>query len=101
MRKKTFLKAVSIIACLSILRLSVPLSLPGAIVSERTDNWTSTYNQIMKTATMLLSFLPFLNLNVNDENGSTSSDQTYNDDSSGKIKITGMLTSPKKANRDW
>ena len=88
MRKKTLLKAVSLFACLSILMLSAPLSLPGAIVSERTDNWTYTYNQIMKTTTMLLSFLPFLNLNTK---GDTSSGTVSNDESSQKIKITGGL----------
>ena len=78
--------------------LSAPLSLPGAIVSERTDNWTYTYNQIMKTTTILSSFLPFLNLNVNDEKGGTSSDTTSNNDSNQKIKITGTLSSVRKPN---
>ena len=95
MRKKNFLKAVCLFTCLSILMLSVP----GAIASERTDKKTYTYHRIMRTAAMFLSFLPFLNLNVNDEKGNTSSDQTYNDDSSQKIKMTGTLSlvkGPKK-----
>ncbi len=94
MRKKTFLKAVSLFACLSILMLSVP----GAIASERTGKKFD--RPIIKKVAMLFSFLPFLNLNVNDEKGDTSSDQTYNDDSNQKVKITGTLTSPKRADGD-
>ena len=95
MRKKTFLKAVALFACLSILMLSVP----GAIASERTGKKFDLNRLIMKTGTMLSSFLPFLNLNVNDEKGDTSSDTVSNDDSSQKIKITGTLSlvkGPKK-----
>ncbi len=94
MRKKTFLKAVSIFACLSILMLSVP----GAIASERTGKKTYTYpyRLMMKTATMLSSLLPFLTLKANVEKGPTAS----NNDSGRAIKIAGCLTSPKKANRD-
>ncbi len=83
MRKKTFLKAVCLFACLSILMLSAP----GAIASERTVKKTYTNRLI----TMLSSFLPFLNLNVNDEKGGTSSDTASNSDSNRKIKITGGM----------
>ena len=83
MRKKTFLKAVCIFACLSILMLSVP----GAIASERTDKRTFRPT-FMKKAAMFFSFLPFLNLNVNDEMGGTSADTVSNEDSSQKIKVT-------------
>ncbi len=97
MRKKTFLKAVSIFACLSILMLSVP----GAIASERTRNKTYTYHRIMQMTAMFLSFHSFVNLNVNYKKGDTSSDQTYTDDSNRnrKTKITGTLSltkGPKK-----
>ena len=92
MRKKSFLKGVSIFACLSILMLSVPLSLPGAIASERTGNRFSFNRLLERYVDTLSSLLLFLNLNVNDEKGDTSSDQTYNDDSSRKIKITGTLS---------
>lgn len=87
MRKKTFLKAVCFFTCLSILMLSAP----GAIASERTDKRTFRPT-FMEKAAMFFSFLPFLNLNVNDEKGDTSSDTVSNDDSSQKIKITGTLT---------
>ena len=90
MGKKTFLKAVSLFACLGILMLSAP----GAIASPRTVKKTYANRLI----TMLSSFLPFLNLNINVEKGGTSSDQTYNDDSSRKIKITGTLSSVRKPN---
>ena len=85
MGKKTFLKAVSFFACLSIFMLSVP----GAIASERTVKKTYTNRLI----TMFSSFLPFLNLK-----GGTSSDQTYNDNSSQKIRITGTLSSVRRPN---
>ncbi len=83
MRKKSFLKAVSLFACLSILMLSVP----GAIASERTDKKTFRPT-FMEKAAMFFSFLPFLNLNTK---GDTSSETVSNDDSNQKIKITGGL----------
>ena len=86
MRKRNFLKGVCLFTCLSILMLSVP----GAIASERTDKKFDLNRLTMKMATMISSFLPFLNLNVN-EKGDTSSDTVSNDDSSQKIKITGGL----------
>ncbi len=85
MRKKTFLKAVAIFVCLSILMLSVP----GAIASEKTVKKTYTRNLFVRTIAMFSSFLPFLNLNTK---GDTSSETVSNDDSSQKIKITGTLT---------
>ncbi len=85
MGKKTFLKAVSIFACLSILMLSVP----GATALPRTDKKIHTYRLMMKTATMLFSFLSFLNLPTNNEKGDTSSDTASNNDSDRIIKITG------------
>ncbi len=83
MRKKTFLKAVCLFACLSILMLSVP----GANASQRTDKRTFRPH-FMERAAMFFSFLPFLNMNDNDETGYTSSETVSNDDSSQKIKIT-------------
>ncbi len=91
MRKKTFIKAVCLFACLSILMLSVP----GATASERTGKKFD--RPIIKKVTMLFSFLPFLNLNVIDK-GDTSSDTIANDDSNQKIKITGTLSSVRKPN---
>ncbi len=89
MRKKTFLKAVSIFACLSILMLSAP----GAIAYPRTEKktYTYSYHRIMQTATMLFSFLPFLNLSANDEKGDTSSNTVSHKYSGKKIKTTGGL----------
>jgi len=94
MRKRNFLKAVCLFTCLSILMLSVP----GAIASERTDKRTFRPN-IMDKVTMLFSFLPFLNLNINDK-GDTSSDTIANDDSGKKIKITGGLLRAMLGNDD-
>lgn len=89
MRKRNFLKAVCLFTCLSILMLSVP----GAIASERTVKKTFRPS-FMERAAMFFSFLPFLNLNVNNEKGNTVS----NNDSSQKIKITGTLSSVRKPN---
>ncbi len=83
MGKKTFLKAVCLFTCLSILMLSVP----GAIASERTEKriFRPTF---LEKAAMFFSFLQFLHLNVNDEKSDTSSDTISKDDSRGKVKIT-------------
>ena len=87
MRKKTFLKAVSLFACFSILMLSVP----GVIAAEKTPKKFS-FNRLLETSADTLSLLlPFLNQEVNDEKSGTSADQTSNDDSAQKIKITGTL----------
>jgi hypothetical protein len=52
----------------------------------------------VRTMAMFSSFLPFLNLNVNDEMGGTSSNTISNDDSNQKIKITGTLSSVRRPN---
>ncbi len=93
MRKKTFLKAVCLFTCLSILMLSVP----GATASEGTNKRTFR-TSFMEKAAMFFSFLHFLNLNVNDEKGDTSSGTISKDDSGGKVKITGTLSSVRKPN---
>ncbi len=83
MRKRNFLKAVCLFTCLSILMLSVP----GAIASERTDKRTFRPS-FMERAAMFFSFLTFLNLNVNNEKGDTSSGTVSDDNSSHKIRST-------------
>jgi len=80
MRKKTFVKAVAIFACVSILMLSVP----GATAAERSRK---DYNFFKNVITKLAYFLPFLNLDSNVE----KDDTTSNDDSNQKIKIAGTL----------
>ena len=92
MRKKTFLKAVCLFTCLSILMLSVP----GATASEVTNKRTFRLTFIEKAA-MFFSFL-HLNLNTNNEKSDTSSKTISNDDSSHKIKITGTLSSLRGPN---
>ena len=85
MRKKTFLKAVCIFTCLSILMLSVP----GASARPRIDKRTEARDTFMKRAAyMFFSFLPVLHLNTT---SNTSSDTVSNNDSNKKIKITGGL----------
>jgi hypothetical protein len=82
MRKKTFVKAVAIFACVSILMLSVP----GAIAAEKPLRDSNFFKNVI---TKLAYFLPFLNLGANVEKGDTSSDTTSDNDSNQKIKITG------------
>ncbi len=83
MRKRNFITAVCLFTCLSILMLSVP----GANAYERTDKRTFRPS-FMERAAMFFSFLSFLNLNVNNEKGDTSSDTVSNDDSNHKIRTT-------------
>jgi hypothetical protein len=90
MRKKSFLKTVSLFACFTILMLSVP----GVIASERTPKKFS-FNRLLEKSTDTLSLLlPFLNLKINDDKDCTS-DQTSDDDSVQKIKATGVMVSMK------
>ena len=84
MRKKAFLKAVSLFACFSILMLSVP----GVIAADKAPKRTSL-NLFQKSIHTLNLLLPFLNLNVNDKDN--TSDQTSDEDSVQKIKATGGL----------
>ncbi|NIO49567.1 MAG: hypothetical protein GTN73_09075 [Candidatus Aminicenantes bacterium] len=91
MRKKAFLKSVSLFACFSIFMLSVP----GVIAAEKTPKKFS-FNRLLEKSTDTLSLLlPFLYLKVNDEKGNISSDQTSDDDSVQKIKATGAVVSMK------
>ncbi len=90
MRKKTFLKAVSLFACFSILMLSVP----SVIAADRTPKKFSFNRLLEKSTDTLASFLTFLNLKVNDDKDVTS-DQTSDDDSGKKVKITGTVVSMK------
>ena len=85
MRNKTFLKAVCLFTCLSILMLSVP----GAIAYERPVKKTYTRNLFMKSAIMFSSILSFLNLKANSEKSGTSPKTVSNVDSSQRIRITG------------
>jgi len=63
------------------------LSVPGVIAGERTPK---KFDRIIsKSAKALSILLPFLNLRVIDEKGDTSSDQTSDDGSAPKIKVTG------------
>lgn len=98
MRKKIFIKAVALVACLAILSLSVP----GAVSTERNAKKFDFNLLIKKPAIMFYSMLTFLTPIYDTGKNSTSSDQTLNDnsDSGQKIKITGTLSSIKKANQD-
>lgn len=93
MRKKTFIKTVSLFACFSILMLSVP----GVIAADKTPKKFS-FNRLLEKSTDTLNLLlPFLNLKVTDKDN--TSDQTLDDDSNQKIKATGgavAMKGPKK-----
>ena len=84
-------------ACLAILSLSVP----GAVSTERNGKKLD-FKFLKKPAIMFYSMLTFLTPIYDTGKNSTSSDQTLNDnsDSGQKIKITGTLSSIKKANQD-
>jgi hypothetical protein len=95
MRKKNFLKAVSLFACFSILMLSVP----GVVAADKTPKKFS-FNRLLEKSTDTLSLLlPFLNLKVNGDKDITS-DQTSDDDSVQKIKATGAVVSMKGPKKD-
>lgn len=85
MRKKTFLKMVSLFACFSILMLSVP----GVIAADKAPKKFSL-NRMLEKSTYKVAFLfSFLNLKVNKNNNS----QTSDDNSGQKIKAAGTLNS--------
>lgn len=98
MRKKIFIKAVALVACLAILSLSVP----GAVSTERNAKKLDFKLLIKKPAIMFYSMLTFLTPIYDTGKNNTSSDQTLNDNSdSGQIiKITGGLLLPKISNQD-
>jgi hypothetical protein len=84
MRKKAFLKTMSLFACFSILMLSVP----GVIAAGKAPKKFS-FNRLLEESTDTLALLlPFLSLKINDDKDITS-DQTSDDDSAQKIKATG------------
>ncbi len=87
MRKKSFLKAVCLVTCLSILMLSVP----GAIASERPVKKIHSKNLFLKKAAMIESFMSFLKLTFNYEKRGTSSGTFSHKYSGKKIKVTGGL----------
>jgi len=87
MRKKAFLKTMSLFACFSILMLSVP----GVIAADKAPKKFS-FNRLLEESTDTLALLlPFLSLKINDDKDITS-DQTSDDDSVQKIKATGTLS---------
>ena len=96
MRKKIFIKAVALVACLCILSLSVP----GAVTSERTAKKPNFKLLIMKPAIMVYSMLTFFAPISDTGQNNTSSDTISNDDSGQKVKITGGLLPAKVSNQD-
>jgi len=94
MRKKSFIKAVSLFVCLSIFMLSVP----GVMDARKVENKFSFHRLFSRS--MFSSIFPFLNLRTIEERGDRSSYKTSDDDSNPKIKIAGSITSPKRADKD-
>jgi len=91
MRKKTFIKAVAIIACLCILSLSVP----NVIAAEKN---VKKSHFLKKPAIMFFSLFPFLSPIFDTGKSSTPSHKLSNSD--GKVKVTGMLMSGKVSTGD-
>ena len=98
MRKKSFIKAVSLFVCLSIFMLSVP-----GVMDAREAPKKFSFHRLF-SSTIFSSIFSFLNLRTIDERddrrGDRSSYKTSDDDSNSKIKIAGMLTKSLVSKRD-
>jgi len=94
MRKKTFIKAVAIIACLCILSLSVP----NVIAAEKNVKKFHFKVLVKKSAIMFFSLFPFLSPIFDTGKNSTPSHKLSNSD--GKVKVTGTLSLIKHAKGD-
>lgn len=94
MRKKTFLRAIALVTCISILTLTVPT----VSAADRDAKNFDFKIFVKKQMERLTSLLPFLAPLFNTEKDTTAPDNTINTantDSSQKIKITGTLSSIK------
>lgn len=94
MRKKTFIKAVAIIACLCILSLSVP----NVIAAEKNVKKFHFKQLLKRPAIMFSTLFPFLSPIFDSGKNITSSDKASN--SNGKVKVTGGLMSGKVSTGD-
>ena len=98
MRKKKVLRAIAIVACLSILSLSVPTI---AVATERPDkmHFKSIFLKHLK---ILGSLFPFLNIDVDDDYTPKQSkiSKTSSDTPKNLKKITGTLNSVKRPEDD-
>ena len=94
MRKKTILRAIAIVACLSILSLSVPTV---TAANERPDKITFK-SLFLKHLRILGSLFPFLNIDVDDDyTPKQSKISKTSDGTTENIKqITGTLNSVKR-----
>ena len=92
MRKKTFIKAIAIIACFCILSLSVP----NVIAAEKNVKRFPFKVLVKKSAIMFFSLFPFLSPIFDTGKSSTPSHQLSNSD--GIVKVTGMLRSVRQPN---
>lgn len=98
MRKKTILRAIAIVACLSILSLSVPTV---TAANERPDKITFK-SLFLKQLRILGSLFPFLNIDVDDDYiPKQSKISKTSDGTTGNIKqITGTLNSVQRCEDD-
>jgi len=94
MRKKTILRAIAIVACLSILSLSVPTV---TVANERPDKITFK-SLFLKQLRILGSLFPFLNIDVDDDYTPKQSMISKTSDGSTENikKITGTLNSVQR-----
>lgn len=99
MRKKTFLRAVALVACFSILTLTVPT----VSAADRDAKNFEFKIFVKKQMERLTSLLPFLNKFFDTEKNPTTPDNTVNvknTNSTTKIKVTGTLSSIKRPDGD-
>jgi len=93
MRKKTFLRAVALLACVAILSLSVP----NTFAVDKAQKGFDLKLLLKKPAQIIYAIFPFLALSM-DAGQNTSPDNKpvkNNSISSTKAKITGTLNSVK------
>lgn len=89
MRKKTFVRAIALVACISILSLSVP----AVSAVERDGNRFELKIFVKKQMEKLTSLLPFLSKIFNTEKDTiTPDDNTIQEVSSEQVKTTGGLS---------
>jgi len=98
MRKKTFLRAVALLACVAILSLSVPNTFAGVKAQKGFD----LKLLLKKPAQIIYAIFPFLapSAFANQNTAPDNKPVKNNSISSTKAKITGTLNSVKQPDED-
>ena len=90
MRKKTFLRAVALIACITIFSLSVP----STFAVDRAQKGFNLKHMIKKHVEIVYVIFPFLAQRVDTDQNTTPSNKTVEKNSitDSKARITGTLS---------